>query len=93
MIDRENWKAARAYLAYRSEVYQLSDGSARLEKSWLRHLLEWAQDRPFTDAPRIRPAFPIYALAARLDGAAGDCGEMTLGIGRIPGETRGFKEL
>lgn len=69
MINRENWKAARSYLAYRLEMDQLSDGSARLEESWLRHILEWAQERPFIDAPKLRPAFPNYALGARLDGS------------------------
>jgi site-specific recombinase XerC len=67
VINRENRKAVRAFLAYRREVDQLSGGSARLEESWLRHVLEWAQERPFGDAPKIRPAFPVYALAARLD--------------------------
>jgi site-specific recombinase XerC len=69
VINRDNWKACNAFLAYRREVDQLAAGSARLEAGWLRHVLEWAQERPFTDAPKIRPAFPAYTLGARLDGS------------------------
>lgn len=70
MIDRSNWKLTRAYLAFRIEVDQIGKGSARLEEDWLRHLLEWAKDKPFARAPHIRPAFPTYLLNARLDGKA-----------------------
>jgi len=68
MINRANWKAVKAYLKYRLEVDQLSKSSMRLEKTWLRHLLEWAGDNPFSQAHRIRPTLPEYMLTARLDG-------------------------
>jgi integrase len=68
MINRANWKLVKAYLQYRQEVDQISKSSMRLEESWLRHLLEWAKDRPFSEVPRIRPTLPEYILTARLDG-------------------------
>ena len=39
----------------------------RLEESWLRHLLEWANSRSFHDVSKIRPTLPEYLLNARLD--------------------------
>jgi len=47
MINRTNWKQIIAYLRYRKEVDQISNNSLRLEETWLRHLLEWADDVPF----------------------------------------------
>jgi site-specific recombinase XerC len=71
MIIRGNAFVIRDYLKYRAEVDQLSSSSIRLEEGWLRYLLEWAQDRPFEEVPRIRPALPEYMLSARLDGKEG----------------------
>lgn len=68
MINRANWKLIRSFLKYRLEVDQLSRSSLRLEESWLRHLLEWADIKSFEVAPKIRPSFPEYAITARLDG-------------------------
>lgn len=71
VINRENWKVIRAYLAYRAEVDLIAKSSQRLEESWLRHLLEWADDVSFQQAQNIRPSFtqlvrdggysPVYA--------------------------------
>lgn len=71
MIERSNWKLVLAYLKYRKEVSQLSAKSLRLEETWLNQLLEWADDKHFVDAPKIRPTFPEYLLTARLDGKKG----------------------
>jgi integrase len=37
----------------------------RLEESWLKYLLEWADHIQFSKAPMIRPAFPEYVLMLR----------------------------
>lgn len=71
MINRGNWRLIRAYLKYRAEVDQISKKSVRLEETWLRHVLEWADDRPFVQVPKIRPTLPEYMLTARLDGEKG----------------------
>ncbi len=68
MINRENWKAVRLYLQYRREVDLISKSSQRLEESWLRHLLEWADDVQFLNVSKIRPSFPQYILTARRHG-------------------------
>jgi hypothetical protein len=63
MINRENWKAVNAYLQYRLDVDQISSESQRLEKSRLRYLLEWADDRSFQNVPSIRPVYPEYVFS------------------------------
>jgi integrase len=68
MINRGNWQLIKAFLRYRQEVDQISRSSMRLEETWLRHLLEWADCKPFDKAPNIRPTFPEYVLTARQDG-------------------------
>ena len=67
MINRTNWKRVCEYLEYRRDVDQISEASQRLEETWLRHLLEWADDQPFNMVSKIRPAFPEYILTARLE--------------------------
>lgn len=68
MINRSNYQEVKRYLKYLSEVRQNSQKTVRKRWGQLRHLLEWADERPFTDAPSIRPAFPKYLLTARNDG-------------------------
>jgi integrase len=58
MINRENWKLVRAYLDYRRDVDLLGSASLRLEKTWLSHVLLWADYRYFDVVPKIRPTFP-----------------------------------
>jgi integrase len=69
MIDRGNWKRTKEYLEYRLHVDQISEGSLKLEKTYLRYLLEWAQETPFRKAPRIRPTLQEFLLSFRLDGS------------------------
>jgi len=71
MIYRENWKLVKEYLKYRLEVDHISKESQRLEETRLRHLLEWAYDRPFYNISKLRPGFPEYILTARMDGKSG----------------------
>ncbi|MBI5945364.1 MAG: site-specific integrase [Chloroflexi bacterium] len=66
MINRENWKAVNQYLKYRREVDLLSSSSVRLEKTWLRHLLEWADSVGFAQVSRVRPSFPQQLLSLSL---------------------------
>jgi integrase len=67
MINRENWKLIKAYLEYRKSVDQISNGSLRVEATYLRHILEWAEDTPFQISDRKRPTLPEYMLTARQD--------------------------
>jgi integrase len=69
MINRANWKLVNEYLQYRKEINQISISSMRLEESYFRNLLEWADNRSFEQAPKIRPSFPEYMLTARQDGS------------------------
>lgn len=60
LINRRNWSDTRAYLTYRAEVLNAVDGSLRLYRTHLDHLLRWATDIPFARAADIRPVFPRY---------------------------------
>lgn len=66
MINRDNWKVVRSYLQYRREVDLISLSSARLEKTWLSHLLRWADSVGFDWASKVRPSFPQYLLSLSL---------------------------
>ncbi len=62
MINRENYLAIRGFLQFREEVLQLDPESVKVSFRWLKHLLKWADETPFPDAPTIRPVFPQYLL-------------------------------
>jgi site-specific recombinase XerD len=66
MINRSNWKHVQAYLQFRREVDLILPNSQRLEETWLRHLLEWANEKSFEQVHKIRPTFPEYILTARI---------------------------
>lgn len=66
MINRNNWKHVMVYLEYRREVDQISKSSLRLQETWFRHLLEWADSHSFERVQKIRPTFPEYMLTARI---------------------------
>lgn len=68
MINKKNWKLTKAYLEDRLHVDQISMGSWKLEQTYIRYLLEWADSVPFSKAPSITPTFPEYIHTARLDG-------------------------
>ena len=67
MINRNNWKQVKSYLAHRAQVEQVSVSTLKLDEARLRHLLEWADETPFREAPQIRPNFSEYLKRARLD--------------------------
>lgn len=69
MIERRNWLDVRAYLA----ALEATRDPATLARSrtHLRHLLEWADDRPLPKARALDPAYPAYLLTARNDGKPG----------------------
>ncbi len=67
MINRGNWKLVKAYLKYRQEVGQLNERTLEADDTRLRHVLEWADERPFLNAMSIRPTLPDYLKSARKD--------------------------
>jgi len=68
VISRENYRLAQRYLVYLAEVEQLQPKTLSNKRVHLRHLLEWADEGSFAQAPRIRPTLPKYLLTARDDG-------------------------
>ncbi len=71
MINRTNWKRVKEHLEYREHVDQLSDGSLKIEKTYMRYLLQWAGEASFRDVQGIRPTLQEYMLTSRLDGMTG----------------------
>jgi len=65
MINRENYRLMRAFLVYLEKVQQLDKATIAIYWQGLKHLLQWSANRPFSDAPKIIPAFPEYLLTAR----------------------------
>lgn len=59
MINRDNWKMTRKYLDYR-QFRQIAKITLDLDRSHLRHLLEWADSVSFYRAHAIRPPLPVY---------------------------------
>ncbi len=76
MINNKNWQLRKKYLEYRLTVDQITKGSMKKEQTYLRYLLEWAQDRSFRQVSNIRPTFPEYMLSSRLDGEEGQLSAM-----------------
>lgn len=60
MINRTNWELVRKYLTYRAEVDQVSEKTVRLEETWLKHFLNWLDEKTIDQAPNIRPTYPEY---------------------------------
>lgn len=72
MVNHDNYLAVKAFLRYRAEVMQRDPATITTERGWLKHLLRWADERPLTDAAKIRPVFPQYLLTVnRGDGHGG----------------------
>lgn len=67
MINKRNWKLTKLYLADRFHVDQISPGSLKVEETYIRYLLEWADGKHFSMASKIIPTFPEYMRTARLD--------------------------
>jgi integrase len=51
-----------------ADVKQLEGETVKRTKSFLRHMLEWADETPLPEAARIKPVFPAHLQTARLDG-------------------------
>lgn len=65
MIHRENYLLVLAHLTYRKSVMQNDEATVHTYWQSLKHLLQWADSRPFADAQKILPSFPEYLLTAR----------------------------
>lgn len=65
MITRSNWKLTKAYLEYRENIDQLSGGSLKIEVSYIRLILTWADNTPFIKIYSKRPSLPEYLQRTR----------------------------
>jgi len=70
MIERKNWLQVKEYLNFHREALQNDDKTIKRKHTYLRHLIEWADNQPFYLAYNITPSFPTYLLTARNDGKA-----------------------
>lgn len=60
MIARSNYLLVQEHLKYLGEVMQAAPASVERYRFHLRHLLIWADERPWLATPEIRPTFPVY---------------------------------
>jgi len=59
MINRQNYLQTREYLRHTERVRQNAPNTVKRNRGHLRHLLEWADDTPLTNAKTLDP-FPAY---------------------------------
>lgn len=65
LINRDNYHDVMTYLRFQEEVKQSDQQTITNYWYRLRHLLEWAQDRRFTEADKIKPTYPAYVDTLR----------------------------
>jgi integrase len=78
MVNRHNYRQAQAFLEYLTAIRQLRAGSVRRYWSYLKHLLIWADETPFSEVARIRPSFPDYLKTFTYRGDRGSLAQATL---------------
>lgn len=67
-INRRNWLDVMEFLKYQDDVMLRKANTINRDRIFLRHLLEWADDRLLSSAYSIKPSFGLYLLTARNDG-------------------------
>lgn len=60
LVNRDNYLLVKDYLYSLSEERQLSPVSIERYRFYLRHLLLWANEIPFTQAHAIKPSLSVY---------------------------------
>ncbi len=70
MINRSNYGLAKEFLAYLRDVTQIDHTPLDRYWSYLKHLLLWADESPFSESTNKRPTFASYLTATRSDGNA-----------------------
>ena len=68
MVNRQNYRWVRSYLAHLSDHRQLDAKSVACYWFYLRHLLLWAMERALSEADRISPSFAVYLSNQRHSG-------------------------
>jgi len=68
VIDRQNFKDVEAHLVYRRDVKRDAAKTQATRHSSLRLLLAWADAALLSDAPAIRPTWPVYISRELRDG-------------------------
>jgi integrase len=68
MINRQNWLDIQRFLLHLERVRQAEPETIKRARSHLRHLLEWADEKPLPRARALDPTFPAYLMTARADG-------------------------
>jgi site-specific recombinase XerD len=88
MIVRQNWFDINSYLDYHAHTLLRSPKTIARKRNYLRHLLEWAEATLFPDVAAIKPVFPAYLLALRID--TEETPLSPAGMKRICAEARSF---
>ncbi|HEY4689650.1 MAG TPA: site-specific integrase [Anaerolineae bacterium] len=91
MIERDNYLLVKEYLAYQAEVLLRDPETVNRKRLWLRHILRWADNKPFHEAPGVRPVFPRYLATAQRAESSGKA-LTAVGVERGCQEARAFFE-
>jgi integrase len=67
MVNRDNYHLCKGFLRSLREDTQVRERSASRYWFYLRHLLLWLDEAPFTEAPKLRPSFPNYLASVETD--------------------------
>ena len=62
MINRQNYLDIKEYLNHLEKIEQLEPATIKRAWSHLRHLLEWADEKPLPKSQHIDPTFPAYII-------------------------------
>jgi len=76
-VNRENYLLFKKYLEYRERTDQLVKGSLKVERTYLKRILLWADETSFKQIHTKRPTLPEYLLTARLDDPDKPLGDST----------------
>jgi len=76
MINKRNWNLVKRYLQYRLHEDQISPSSLKIEETYLRYFIEWADSVHFSKVQSKIPTFPEYMRMARHDGKDGPLSAM-----------------
>ncbi len=78
MVNRQNYRLVKEYLAYQSEISQLDARSVERYWFYLKYLLLWADAVLLGRIANVRPTFSTFLATIRLDGESGSLSSATL---------------
>lgn len=66
MINRQNYQDVKDFLSFHEGTLQNDKSTISRMRGALRHLLEWADEKPFGLSKNIEPTFPAYLARKKI---------------------------